>query len=204
MLSSTGYSEGLHDELLAMRAEDERVRLELTVDGSLYEGYHPRTADVHRRNGARLLEIINEHGWTGKSLVGEEGAEAAWIIAQHAISDPALQHRCLTLIEEAVRKGEIPAWQMAYLTDRICVFEGRGQVYGLQFDWDEAGEMNPCEIEDIENVDERRRSVGLPPLAESVRRHREELAQTNERPPRDWHARQLEIQEWARSVGWRK
>jgi len=108
------------------------------------------------------------------------------------------------LIEEAERKGEIPAWQMAYLTDRIRVFEGRGQVYGLQFDWDEAGEMSPCEIEDIENVDERRRSVDLPPLAESVRRQRAGAAESNERAPRDWHARQLEMKAWARSVGWRK
>jgi len=187
-----------------MRAEDECMREELASEGSLYEGYHPRMANVHRRNGARLLAIIHEHGWTGKSLVGEDGAEAAWIIAQHAISDPALQRRCLTLIEEAERKGEIPAWQMAYLTDRIRVFEGRGQVYGLQFDWGEAGEMSPCEIEDIENVDERRRSVGLPPLAESVRRHREGVAQSNERPPADWQTRQKEMEAWARSVGWRK
>jgi hypothetical protein len=187
-----------------MRAEDERVREQLASDGSLYEGYHPRMADVHRRNGVRLSEIINEHGWTGKSLVGEDGAEAAWIIAQHAVSDPALQRRCLTLLEEAVRQGEAPAWQMAYLTDRIRVFEGRGQVYGLQFDWDEAGEMSPSEIEDIENVDGRRRTVGLPPLAESVRRHREEAAQSNERPPADWHVRKRKMAAWARTVGWRE
>lgn len=204
MTSTPLFNPALRDELLRMRAEDEHLREELASDGSLYEGYHPRMADVHRRNCARLLEIIKEHGWTGKSLVGEDGAKAAWIIAQHAISDPALKRHCLTLIEEAVRKGEAPAWQMAYLIDRIRVFEGRKQVYGLQFDWDEAGEMSPREIEDIDNVDNRRRTVGLPPLAESVRRQREEVAQSNEFPPTDWHARQREMQEWARLVGWRK
>lgn len=187
-----------------MRTEDERVREELASDGSLYEGYHPRMAEVHLKNSARLLDIINEHGWTGKSMVGEAGAEAAWIIVQHAIGTPTLQRRCLQLLEKAAEQGEVPAWQFAYLTDRVRVLEGRSQVYGLMFDWNEEGEMSPCEIEDPENVDERRNSVGLPPLAEGVRRHREGAAQSNESPPADWHARQREMEEWARSVGWRK
>ncbi len=72
---------------------------------------------------------------------------------QHAIANPALQRQCLKLIEEAVERGEAPAWQVAYLTDRIRVLEGSPQIYGTSFDWDEAGEMSPCEIEDREIVD---------------------------------------------------
>ena len=203
MVSTPHFKPALRDELLLMRAEDELVREELAADGSLYEGYHSRMAEVHRKNGERLAEIINAYGWAGKSLVGEDGAEAAWIIVQHSIANPALQRQCLMLIGEAAKQGEAPAWQFAYLADRIRVLEGRPQIYGTSFDWDERGEMSPCEIEDIERVDERRRSVGLPPLAESVRRHREGAAQSNERPPADWHARQREIEDWARSVGWR-
>ena len=203
MSQTSVHNRSLRDELLAMRAEDERVREELAADGSLFEGYHQRMAEVHERNAARLTEIINEYGWTGESLVGSDGAEAAWIIVQHAIPDPALQRRCLTLLAEAVEQGEAPAWQLAYLTDRIRILEGRPQVYGTQYDWDEAGEMSPCEIEDPEGMDERRRSVGLPSLAESTRRQREAAARSNECPPTDWHARQKEMREWARSVGWR-
>ncbi len=61
MSSPLVYNSALRDELLAMRAEDERVRDELANEGSLYEGYHPRMAEVHRRHGARLAEIIDEH-----------------------------------------------------------------------------------------------------------------------------------------------
>jgi hypothetical protein len=110
----------------------------------------------------------------------------------------------LPLLEEAARQGEAPAWQFAYLTDRVRVLEGRPQVYGLMFDWDEAGEMSPCEIEEPQKVDERRRSVGLPSLAESVRRQRDAAPESNERPPADWHARRKQMEEWARSVGWRE
>ena len=197
------YNPALRDELLRMRAEDERVREELASNGSLYEGYHPRMAEVHRKHGARLGGIIDEHGWPGESIVGSDGAEAAWLIAQHDIGNPSLQRRCLKLIEAAVERNEVPAWQMALMTDRIRVQEGRPQVYGTQYDWDERGEMSPCEIEDAENVDQRRRSVGLSPLAENTSRQREAIAQSNERPPVDWNMRQKEIAEWARSVGWR-
>jgi len=203
MSSPLVYNSALRDELLAMRAEDERVRDELANEGSLYEGYHPRMAEVHRRHGARLAEIIDEHGWPVKSLVGSDGAEAAWLIAQHDIGNPSLQRRCLKLIEAAVERNEVPARQMALMTDRIRVQEGRPQVYGTSFDWDKQGEMSPCEIEDAENVDQRRRSVGLPPLAENTRRQREGVVDSNERPPADWHARQKKMAEWARSVGWR-
>lgn len=203
-MALSAYNSSLREDLLQMRAEDERVRAELAADGSLYEGYHPRMAEVHQRNGARLAEILNEYGWTRKSLVGADGAEGAWIIVQHAIGDPALQRRCLQLLEEAARQDEAPAWQFAYLTDRVRVLEGRPQVYGTSFDWDEAGEMSPCETEAPESVDERRRTVGLPPFAESARRQREAVAETNECPPVNWRARQKEMDDWARSVGWRQ
>jgi hypothetical protein len=203
-MSSTFVNHSLRHELLQMRAADERVRAELAEDGSLFDGYHPRMAEAHRRNAERLAAILDEYGWAGKTLVGEDGVEAAWLIAQHAIGSPALQRRCLPLLEEAARQGEAPAWQFAYLTDRVRVLEGRPQVYGLMFDWDEAGEMSPCEIEDPQKVDERRRSVGLPSLAESVRRQRAAAMESNERPPADRHARRKQMEEWARSVGWRE
>ena len=124
----------LRDELLAMKEHDLRARARLAEDGSLFQGYHPEMEAVHRRNAARLVEIINEFGWPGLSLVGEDGAEAAWLVAQHAIAEPALQHRCLVLLQAAAQAGEAPPSQAAYLEDRIRIFEGRRQRYGTQID----------------------------------------------------------------------
>jgi hypothetical protein len=155
-------AEMLQRELLAMAADDLRRREELASDGSLFEGYHPRIREVHERNASRLLIILEEHGWPGRSLVGEDAAEAAWIILQHAIGNPALQRRGLALLREAAAAGEIPMVQVAMLDDRIRTLEGRGQRYGTHFDWDEQGLMSPLPIEDEENVDARRREIGLP------------------------------------------
>ena len=53
--------EALREELIAMRAEDLRVREELLNSGELGGGYAPRMEAIHRRNAARLREIIAEY-----------------------------------------------------------------------------------------------------------------------------------------------
>jgi hypothetical protein len=44
--------------------------------------------ELQKQNAARLKDIIAEHDWPGRILVGEDGAVAARFITQHAISDP--------------------------------------------------------------------------------------------------------------------
>jgi hypothetical protein len=195
--------EGLRQEVLAMAAEDQAVRAELAADGSLFEGYHPRMEEVHRRHAARLEQIIKRHGWPGCSLVGEDGAEAACLVLHHAIGSPPLQRRGVELLREAAARGEVAPAHAAVLEDRVCFFEGRSQRYGTQFDWDEHGQMSPHPVEDADGVDERRRAVGLPPLVDAVRRVREGMATARERLPHDWAERRRKMEEWARSVGWR-
>ena len=186
-----------------MAAEDVRVREELAADGSLFESYHPVMEEVHRRNAARLAVILDERGWPGRTLVGEDGSAAAWLVVQHAIAEPALQRRGLKLLREAAARGEAPPVHPAMLEDRIRVAEGRPQLYGTQFDWDQNGEMSPEPIEDRAAVDDRRRAVGLDPLEAQTRRMRAGVALGKERPPRDWAERRRRMDEWARSVGWR-
>lgn len=193
----------LLDELLAMRKEDDRVRAELVASGDLFDGYHPRMADVHARNAQRLDAIVVKHGWPGRSLVGETGAEAAWLVLQHAIGHPALLRKCLPLLRESAEAREIEARHVAYLEDRICVLEGRPQRYGTQIDWDEHGELNPLPLQDPERVDSERASVGLGPLAAKLEQARRRAQAERETPPRDFDQRQAEMRAWAESVGWR-
>jgi hypothetical protein len=187
----------VRQELLDLAAEDARVRAELAADGSLYEGYHPRMAAVHRRNAARLGEIIAEIGWPAAAWAGADGAEAAWRIAQHAIGEPAFQRRCLAALQAAAAAGDAPAWQPAMLEDRIRMFEGRPQRYGTQLEPDGAGALRPYWIEDPEGVDERRRAVGLEPLRDRLAR------EPRIPPPSDRQRFEREYQEWLRRVGWR-
>jgi hypothetical protein len=198
-------NENLRQELLAMRAEDARVREELAATGELFNGYNSTMEAVHLKNARRLEELIEEHGWLGKSLVGEDGAEAAWIILQHAISRPDLQRRMLPVLKQASERGEVSATHAAYLEDRILSFEGKPQIYGTQFDWNERDMMSANEIFEPERIDERRAAIGLEtPYSEIIKTHNEAVRKTNEKPPADLRERQREFEAWARRIGWRE
>jgi len=131
-----------------MARGDLTLREDLTRDGSLFQGYHPRMEALHQRHATRLAALIDAHGWPGRSRVGRDGARAAWLILQHAIGNPPLMRRGLTLLRGGVREGEVSALEVAMLEDRIRTFEGRPQRYGTQFDWDEHGRLSPLPLED--------------------------------------------------------
>ena len=119
-----------------------------------------------------MAEIIASHGWPGSTLVGEDGAKAAWLLVQHADHDVPLQERCLALLRDAVAEGEASSADLAYLTDRVCVNRGREQIYGTQFHG-EGSEYRPRPIADPATLDERRAAVGLDPFAAYEMRLRE-------------------------------
>jgi hypothetical protein len=157
--------ESLRAELLAMRSEDLRVRQELVDADELGGHYVPRMEEVHRRNALRLAKIISAHGWPGEDLVGTDGAEAAWLIAQHAIGHPELQHHALLLLQDAAERGRVPKWHSAYLEDRIAMHEHRPQRFGTQWlDDPRDGRIRPWALAEPERIDELRASVGLQPL----------------------------------------
>ena len=191
----------LSRKLIHMQDKDLALRSKLAADGSLYDGYHPKMQACHEDNAAALENIIDQYGWPAIDMVGQDANEAAWLIAQHAIGLPDFQRRCLTLIEQAAEKGEVPRWQVAYLTDRIRVLEGRSQVYGTQFDWDEQGMMSPHPIEDEKNVDARRAAFGLPPLKEVTEKMRAENPRS--KAPKNLADHKQKADQWARRTGWR-
>jgi len=130
-----------------------------------------RMQAVDAKHTARMKAIIAEHGWPGRSLVGEDGAGAAWLLVQHA--DASFMAQCMPLMEHAVSAGEASAKDYAYLLDRVCMNQGKPQVYGTQFTSGADGKLVLYSVEDAEHVDERRRAVGLGSMAEYERKIRE-------------------------------
>jgi hypothetical protein len=190
--------------LIAAARRDLETRARLAASGARLDGYHPEMEAVHRKNAAMLERVIDALGeWPVRSKFGDDGAGAAFLITQHAIGFPAFQRRALAMLLEAAEAGEINPIDVAYLSDRIAVFEGRPQVFGTQFDWDEAGELSPAEVAEPERVDDRRASVGLGPLSDAVAEMRARAAAEGERPPADLAKRRAAFEDWARRVGWR-
>jgi hypothetical protein len=167
--------EGLRDELHAMLVADQRLREQLTwrwEDGELREPEElsARIDEIDRRNAERLREILDERGWPGRSLVGEDGAHWAWVLAMHAYHDPPFMRRCLDLMTSAVELGEASALDRARLCDRVLIEERGEQLYGTHFLINARNEIAGARLVDPEHVDDRRRAVGLPPLAEHLER----------------------------------
>jgi hypothetical protein len=88
--------------------------------------------EAHLGRIRRLKEIIREHGWPTISLVGKDGASAAWITVQHADDDPEFQIGCVPLIQAAAKAGEAELKHMACLTDRALTSARQPQLYGTQ------------------------------------------------------------------------
>lgn len=151
------FDRALHDELMGMYRRDQRERR----TGMVGEGDQVRTD--------RLEEILDEHGWPTISLVGEDGADAAWTIAQHADLDPAFQARALELLRAAAAAGEASPGNLAYLEDRVAVAQGRPQTYGTQIRCADGAAEPATPIEEPGGVEARRAAAGLEPLADYQR-----------------------------------
>lgn len=154
--------EHLREQLLAMAEADQDFRHRWA---DLDQDAVRRGLEGDRERATRAAELIAEHGWPGRSLVGEDGAEAAWLIVQHADHDVELQERCLELLRDAVAREEASPQELAYLTDRVRVNRGREQVYGTQFRG-RGADFGPQPIEDPEGLEERRSLVNLEPFAD--------------------------------------
>ena len=149
------FDQALHDELIAMFERDQAGRLGTAPDN---EGDGTRTE--------RLREIIAEHGWPTYDLVGEDGEDAAWTIAQHSDLDPDFQRCALEHLRIAVDAGQGSPGNLAYLEDRIAAAAGEPQRYGTQIGCGPDGPQPATPLLDAGRIDEVRASVGLPPYEE--------------------------------------
>jgi hypothetical protein len=131
---------------------------------------------VDEKNTARLKKLVAEHGWLHEGRVGEKGAEAAFIIAQHADHDTDFQKKILKHIQKAYEEENATGQQVALLTDRLRVAEGKPQLYGTQAQFNN-GELQFHPIKDSTNIDQRRANMGLPPLSEYAEKLSEEVLQ---------------------------
>lgn len=166
-VSTAAANPALRDELLAMLAADQAERLD---EAAAIDGDRSRTQ--------RLRQIIAEHGWPTRTLVGDDGATAAWAIAQHSDLDQQFQQQALELMRQAVAAGEADPGELAYLVDRVAANAGQPQTYGTQMGCTESGEPQLAPLAEPDRVDELRGEAGLPPLEEYLAELAEVCAQS--------------------------
>ncbi len=191
-------------QIIDLRNSDLELRGKLAKNGQLGGGYNEAMKELHNKNAKILNAIIDKNGYPTIDKVGKEANEATWLIIQHSIEQPGFMKKCAKLLANAVNEKKAKLINLAYLTDRIATFEGKEQLYGTQFDWDENGELNPKAFDDLAKVNQRRKSVGLNTLEEQTEIMRRQAKNENESPPADFEKNKLEFEKWRKAVGWIK
>jgi hypothetical protein len=107
--------------------------------------------------------ILDKYGWLGADEVGSDANATLFLVIQH--SDLKTQEEYFPLMKEAVKNGKARAADLALLTDRIEMNNGRPQVYGSQM-VEQNGKYVIYTMTDEPNVNKRRAEVGLEPLEE--------------------------------------
>lgn len=124
-------------------------------------GQRMRAGDVE--NMARLHALLWQHGWPLASRVGEDAAFNAFLVIQHA--HPGIQAAALPAVSLSVLQGELRPAALALLTDRVRVRAGLPQLYGTQsFRMSQWSVWLRAPVHAPEQLNERRRALGLPPL----------------------------------------
>jgi len=107
------------------------------------------------------------HGWLGSDIIGRLGNSTLFYVIQH--SDLKTQEKYLPMMREAAQKGNASPNNLAYLEDRVALRQGKKQIYGSQMGRDEeTGEYYVRPLEDPDNVDKRRKEVGLGKLQDYI------------------------------------
>lgn len=115
-------------------------------------------------NCVRICQLLDQFGWLGPNEVGEYANKAFYLVIQHA--ELPIQEKYFPMMQQAVKTGKASPADLAYLEDRILMRQGKPQRYGSQIRSDpETGEWVLYRVEDPEQLDARRASVGLGPIA---------------------------------------
>jgi hypothetical protein len=80
-------------------------------------------------NLVQVEAIIKQHGYPGKSKVGEPTNEAVFYVIQHVPNKIPLYYK---LIKRAGKSGELPYKYVAMMLDRKLTGQGKRQIYGTQ------------------------------------------------------------------------
>jgi len=152
----------LQASLLSMAKEDQDARKSWAAGppnpGSGASKSIRRIDAVHLR---ALRHIVAANGVPTINQVGGDGMSAFWLLVQHADRDLHLQETVLRSLRSA--NSGVPLDEIALLTDRVRVNDGRAQLYGTQFK--QIGDkFVPLRVEDQEHLSARREKMGLMPM----------------------------------------
>ncbi|WP_266202826.1 DUF6624 domain-containing protein [Pontibacter kalidii] len=155
----------LQQELEEIYDHDQGVRDvdwdSINADPSAQRAYIHKMRQIDSTNQTKVLPILEKYGWLPKSRIGEKAADAVFYVVQH--SNTATIEKYLPQMEEMAKQGEASGTDAAKMRDRLLMWKGEKQLYGTQavnFIREDARHAI-WPIDDVENVNRRRKAVGF-------------------------------------------
>lgn len=154
----------LRAELERRFEADQRERQKLVVNPQDH-GVRNLVQQMDSENLMWLKKLVKDNGIPTVSQVGESGVHWTWLLVQHADADPQLQMRAQPIFAQRYEAGELPADDLAKLTDRVLLAAGKPQRFGTQFDR-YSGQFKPKGAVNLAEIEANRQALGLMPLAD--------------------------------------
>jgi hypothetical protein len=159
--------DSVQQELERLGVEDQAIRQGLSPERMQDTAFAKRMLREDSARTRTLRSIVDVYGWPDSVRFGREAAQAAFLILQHSPVD-SFQKEMLPTIEDMAEADRLPRSEAALLIDRVLMHEGLPQRYGTQFKL-ENGRLVLHPVEDEAGLEARRKTMGLPTMAEYMR-----------------------------------
>lgn len=150
----------IYQEDQGLRRQISEIEEKYGRDSDEMKAHWKTIAEKDSINLIKIQKILDERGWLGPDIIGNQGNTTLFLVIQH--SEQAVQEKYLPMMREAVEKGNARPSSLALLEDRVALGQGKKQIYGSQIGRNpETGEFYVSPLQDPDNVDKRRSEVGL-------------------------------------------
>jgi hypothetical protein len=151
--------QGIRNELVAeMQKQQQDVMAFLSLKAKM--------DSVDAANQKYVSELLDGEGWNDE--FSSKAHNAVFLVIDHAGKE--FSEKYFPLVKEKAAKGVVSPADAATLEDRILMQSNKMQKYGTQTVQKKDSTGNDMiyiwPVEDVENIDKLRESVGLPPMNE--------------------------------------
>jgi uncharacterized membrane protein YphA (DoxX/SURF4 family)/peroxiredoxin len=160
-LDSIAARINLFERIIQSHSVEERVALGkefgLTEDEAKSDLSSIQTA-LDRSNFEYLASVMDQHGYPGKTMVGEPTNLVGYEILKR---QPEAIENYILMLQDFTESGELPMTHYATLEDLLLMYKQEPQKYGTQGYIDSSGNPYIWPIDNPETVNERRAKVGF-------------------------------------------
>jgi hypothetical protein len=179
ILVSSAYSQfnkNLSQQIDSLVIEDQKWRLlEVQVENKEIDTLNvdfliKKIGETDSLNFIIIKQIFEDYGFPGYDKVGGLSSQNFFLLVQHSDRHPEFQDSVLIKMKIEVDRNNASSMDYSYLVDRVKINSNQLQVYGTQLELNSSEtSFEPLPVIEPENLNERRKSVGLPPIEEYIK-----------------------------------